>query len=176
MLSLHIQNESSRWAAQQRPHRRGYPASSSPSANYPASGRSRHEEDSDDDSVCDSVFSASARSRRSSVSSAASDAGQAAAAAAAWEPPRDPGGGAPVATYASLEQAVAQSLQRVEAQGPRRLVTPGKLYENEEDDDEIVEADAEEPAPPPQPRPQPQLQLQHYEERYPQLPALRGRL
>lgn len=26
-----------------------------------------------------------------------------------------------------------------EAQGLRRLVTPGKLYENEEDDDEIIE-------------------------------------
>ncbi|KAI0389602.1 hypothetical protein F5Y17DRAFT_113823 [Xylariaceae sp. FL0594] len=71
--------------------------------------------------------------------------------------PRDVNG-EPITVYASLEAAVAQSLERVaysssvgpgqdggggvvgeqQEEQPRRLVTPGKLYENEEDDDEIV--------------------------------------
>ncbi|KAI0851274.1 hypothetical protein F5Y00DRAFT_230813 [Daldinia vernicosa] len=124
MLSLHLQRESQRWAAQ----RQSYPASPSSldsSSSY-----------EDEDSDCESVFStSSSRSRWSSVSSEAPDDEP---APAAFEQPRD-FNGAPITMYTSLEQAVTQSTQTAEAQGPRRLVTPGKLYENEDDDDEIVE-------------------------------------
>lgn len=61
-----------------------------------------------------------------------------------------------ITIYASLEDAVAQSnatlaLQRNAEQQAgdivvRRLNTPGKLYENEEDDDEIVEFEDEQEA------------------------------
>ncbi|OTA96388.1 hypothetical protein M434DRAFT_392825 [Hypoxylon sp. CO27-5] len=127
MLSTYLQNESRRWAAQ---HRQSYPASAHPSQNDSSS----YDEDSD----CASIFSkTSSRSRRSSVSSVASED---AAPPVAFDQPRD-FNGAPITMYASLDQAVTQSTQRVEAEGPRRLVTPGKLYENEEDDDEIMEED-----------------------------------
>ncbi|KAI1402034.1 hypothetical protein F4819DRAFT_299540 [Hypoxylon fuscum] len=125
MLSVYLQSESKRWAAQNQ----NYPAS--PSLDDTSSLSEYEESDSE------SIFSGSSRSRRSSVSSVASDEE---AAPAAFEVPRD-SHGAPITMYASLDQAVAQSTQRVEAEGPRRLVTPGKLYENEEEDDEIVEAD-----------------------------------
>ncbi|KAL7622963.1 hypothetical protein AAE478_006642 [Parahypoxylon ruwenzoriense] len=150
MLSQHPhQSESPWWAAQRQehpPHQQIYPAY--PSANNNSSDHlfdydeEDDDNDSDNDSICDSIFSHSPRSRRSSVSSVASEAGEA-AAAPAFDQPRDLNG-APITTYASLDQAVAQSTQSVEAQGPRRLVTPGKLYENEEDDDEIVEMDGPE--------------------------------
>lgn len=121
MLSLHLQRESQRWAAQ----RQSYPAP-------PSLDSSSSYEDSD----CESIFSrSSSRSRRSSVSSEVPDDEP---APAAFEQPRD-SNGAPITIYTSLEQAVAQSTQMAEAQGLRRLVTPGKLYENEEDDDEIIE-------------------------------------
>ncbi|KAI2640253.1 hypothetical protein GGS21DRAFT_407749 [Xylaria nigripes] len=94
-------------------------------------------------------------SRRSSTSSFATEFEP--EPAQAFIAPRD-FNGAPITVYASFEAAVAQSTQvleqaQVEGQGesesliqetgergqqPRRLVTPGKLYENEEDDDEIV--------------------------------------
>lgn len=129
MLSLHehLRSESQRWAAQQRQQFQNYPAP--PSESYEDSIDSR----SDSDSA--SIFST--RSRRSSVSSVVSD--EDLAPAVAFDQPRDLNG-APITMYTSLEQAVTQSTQRAEALGPpRRVVTPGKLYENEEDDDEIVE-------------------------------------
>ncbi|KAI0386605.1 hypothetical protein F5Y04DRAFT_67096 [Hypomontagnella monticulosa] len=131
MLSLHehLRSESERWAAQQRQQYHNYPAP--PSESY----------DDSIDSQSDSASIFSTRSRRSSVSSVVSD--EDLAPAVAFDQPRDLNG-APIAMYASLEQAVTQSTQRAEALGPpRRLVTPGKLYENEEDDDEIVEISEE---------------------------------
>lgn len=126
MLSIYLQNESQRWAAQ---HRQSYPASAHPSQN---------DSSSYEDSDCESIFSrGNSRSRRSSISSVASED---AAPPLAFDQPRD-FNGAPITMYTSLDQAVTQSTQRVEAEGPRRLVTPGKLYENEEDDDEIIEED-----------------------------------
>ncbi|KAI1662628.1 hypothetical protein F4813DRAFT_384212 [Daldinia decipiens] len=122
MLSLHLQRESQRWAAQ----RQSYPAPLS------FDGSSSYE-----DSDCESVFSSSS-SNRSGWSSVSSEAPDDEPPPAAFEQPRD-SNGAPITIYTSLEQAVAQSTQIAEAQGPRRLVTPGKLYENEEDDDEIIE-------------------------------------
>ncbi|KAI2625854.1 hypothetical protein GGR54DRAFT_593252 [Hypoxylon sp. NC1633] len=128
MLSLYLESESRRWAAQQR---HSYPApSSSPSDSH--SSFSDYEESDNE-----SIFSRGGGSRRSSVSSVASDEED---APVAFVQPRD-FNGAPITMYTSLEQAVAQSTRLVEEQGPRRLVTPGKLYENEEDDDEIVEMD-----------------------------------
>ncbi|OTB16599.1 hypothetical protein K445DRAFT_316874 [Daldinia sp. EC12] len=125
MLSLHLQRESERWAAQ----RQSYPA------QPPSSSASSSYQDSD----CESIFSTT--SNNSSLSSEPPDDEP---APPAFEQPRD-FNGAPITIYTSLEQAVAQSTQTIEAQGPpRRLVTPGKLYENEEDDDEIVEGDEEE--------------------------------
>ncbi|KAI0005628.1 hypothetical protein F4779DRAFT_620996 [Xylariaceae sp. FL0662B] len=128
MLSLYLRAESQRWAAQQRrsQHHHSYPAS--PSVSSSSSSLA------DDNN---SVFSASTgRSRRSSISSVASEDLMAPAQPAQ---PLDYSG-APIPVYASLDQAVQRGAQAVEAHGtPRRLVTPGKLYENEEDDDEIVE-------------------------------------
>lgn len=56
-----------------------------------------------------------------------------------------------IPVYASWDEAAAHSADAVTAQQqdpahgqqPRRLTTPGKLYENEEDDDEIVEYEHE---------------------------------
>ncbi|KAI4867306.1 hypothetical protein F4820DRAFT_207228 [Hypoxylon rubiginosum] len=135
MLSLYLESESRRWAAQQQ---QSYPTS--PSLEDDASSLSDCEE-SDTESIFSRGNRSSSRSRRSSISSVASDDEGEGAGPAAFDQPRD-FSGAPIAIYTSLDQAVAQSTQRVEAEGaPRRLVTPGKLYENEEDDDEIVEAD-----------------------------------
>lgn len=131
MLSLYLQSESQRWAAE---HHQSYPASTSPDDSTTITGSSYYE-----DSDTESIFSRSPRSRRSSISSIASED---AVAPVAFEPPRD-FNGAPITMYASLDQAVTQSTERAEAQTPRRLVTPGKLYENEEDDDEIIEMDEE---------------------------------
>ncbi|KAI8633706.1 hypothetical protein F5Y19DRAFT_249589 [Xylariaceae sp. FL1651] len=147
MLSLqqHIEAESERWEAS-RQHSSHTPSitSSSLASSY-----------------ADSIFSSGHAhnhkhilTRRSSTSSFATE----------FEPepaqpfvaPRD-SNGALIPVYASLEAAVAQSTRRVEDAGtgsrgvggggageggdtPRRLVTPGKLYENEESDDEIVYA------------------------------------
>ncbi|KAI8963708.1 hypothetical protein F5Y11DRAFT_346159 [Daldinia sp. FL1419] len=128
MLSLHLKRESQRWAAQ----RQNYPAP-------PSIDDSSSYEDSDNESI----FSrSSSTSRRSSISSVVSDDEP---APLTFEQPRD-NNGAPITIYTSLEQAVAQSTQIAEAQGPRRLVTPGKLYENEDDDDEIIEWTEEEKA------------------------------
>ncbi|KAI0838604.1 hypothetical protein F5Y06DRAFT_38980 [Hypoxylon sp. FL0890] len=129
MLSAYLQSESRRWAAL---HQQSYPAPAAPSQSD-TSSRSDYE-----DSDCESIFSrSSSRSRRSSISSVASED---AAPPVAFDQPRD-FNGAPITMYTSLDQAVTQSTQRVEAEGPRRLVTPGKLYENEEDDDEIIEVE-----------------------------------
>ncbi|KAI1418689.1 hypothetical protein F5Y13DRAFT_5059 [Hypoxylon sp. FL1857] len=127
MLSTYLQSESRRWAAQ---HQQSYPASAPPSQTDSSSLFDYEASD------CESVFSStSSRSRRSSISSVASED---AAPPVAFDQPRD-FNGAPITMYTSLDQAVTQSTQRVEAEGPRRLVTPGKLYENEDDDDEIME-------------------------------------
>ncbi|KAI1140425.1 hypothetical protein F5Y05DRAFT_317506 [Hypoxylon sp. FL0543] len=127
MLSTYLQSERRRWPAQ---YQQSYPAPAPPSQNDDTSSVSDYE-----NSDCESIFSQGSRSRRSSISSVASED---AAPPAAFDQPRD-FNGAPITMYTSLDQAVAQSMQRVEAEGPRRLVTPGKLYENEEDDDEIIE-------------------------------------
>ncbi|KAI1745164.1 hypothetical protein F4680DRAFT_443643 [Xylaria scruposa] len=145
MLTLqeHIEAESARWAA---------------SRGKDISYDERSIASSTTASTTDSIFSSTrlhskyntrTLSRRSSTSSFATE----------FEPepqqqpfvvPRD-FNGAPIAVYASLEAAVAaQSMLQNQGTGqgageggggeeqPRRLVTPGKLYENEEDDDEII--------------------------------------
>ncbi|KAI0595905.1 hypothetical protein F4775DRAFT_594874 [Biscogniauxia sp. FL1348] len=133
MLSLHIQAESLRWASSQ--NRSHYPSSCCSSSSSSSSTL--------DDSA--SLFSQSPLSRRSSMSSLFSDAEADAhlppqlAAPPLWQQQRE----AAVTTYTSLDAAVAQSTAAVEALAPRRLVTPGKLYENEEDDDEIISAEDE---------------------------------
>ncbi|XXH03571.1 hypothetical protein Hte_009976 [Hypoxylon texense] len=135
MLSLYLESESRRWAAQRQ---QSYPAP--PSFEDDASSLSECE-DSDTESIFSRGNGNTSRSRRSSISSVASDEEGEGAAPAAFEQPRDSDGSL-ITIYTSLDQAVTQSTQRIEAEGaPRRLVTPGKLYENEEDDDEIVEAD-----------------------------------
>ncbi|KAI0858633.1 hypothetical protein F4860DRAFT_516648 [Xylaria cubensis] len=149
MLTLqeHIEAESARWAAS-RGKEIFYDERSTTSSTTA--------------STADSIFSSTrlhskynthTLSRRSSTSSFATE----------FEPepqqqpfvvPRD-FNGAPITVYASLEAAVAAQNNMLQNQGtgqgagqggggevrdqqPRRLVTPGKLYENEEDDDEIV--------------------------------------
>ncbi|KAI1639616.1 hypothetical protein F4809DRAFT_638422 [Biscogniauxia mediterranea] len=136
MLSLHIQAESLRWASSQNQNRSRYPSSCcSSSTSYSTL----------DDSA--SLFSHSPLTRRSSISSLFSDAEADAhlppqlAAPPLWQQQQQRE--AAVTTYTSLDAAVAQSTAAVEALVPRRLVTPGKLYENEEDDDEIISAEDE---------------------------------
>ncbi|KAH8159504.1 hypothetical protein CIB48_g8745 [Xylaria polymorpha] len=155
MLTLqeHIAAESARWAASRGKdisHDEGSIASSSTTT-----------------STVDSLFSSSRLhskynthrlSRRSSTSSFATEF-EPEPAQQPFVVPRD-FNGAPITVYASLEAAVAAQMlaNQGQAQGqgqdqgggggevregeggeqPRRLVTPGKLYENEEDDDEIV--------------------------------------
>ncbi|KAI1344789.1 hypothetical protein F5Y15DRAFT_5603 [Xylariaceae sp. FL0016] len=89
----------------------------------------------DDYQDATSIFSTGDESQNSSITSVASED---AVPPPAFNAPRD-FDGSPIVVYASLEQAVASSLARTGAMGgePRRLVTPGKLYENEEEDDEI---------------------------------------
>jgi hypothetical protein len=148
MLSLqqHIEAESARWVAL-----RG-------DASYSRSTISS----STTTSVADTIFSSLKQSRynthtlsrRSSTSSFATEfEPEPAAAQQPFVAPRD-FNGAPITVYASLEAAVAARLggsgsgggggeaqeQGGRGEEPRRLVTPGKLYENEEDDDEIVYA------------------------------------
>jgi hypothetical protein len=147
MLSLreHIAIESARWTASRRhvAHDEQSMASSTTTSTV----------NSVFSSQLHSKFRTHTLSRRSSTSSFATE----------FEPepahpfviPRD-FNGAPITVYASLEAAVAQSIQSLASQDqvpgqsqggggavgggeqPRRLVTPGKLYENEEDDDEII--------------------------------------
>lgn len=151
MLTLreHIAIESALWAASRK--QMDYDEQSM------ASSTTTSTVDSIFSSQLHSKFKTHTLSRRSSTSSFATE----------FEPepahpfaiPRD-FNGAPITVYASLEAAVAQSIQslanqdQVPGQGqgegeggggavaggeqPRRLVTPGKLYENEEDDDEII--------------------------------------
>ncbi|KAI0179100.1 hypothetical protein GGR52DRAFT_289637 [Hypoxylon sp. FL1284] len=142
MLSLYLESESRRWAAQQHSY---YPASTIREEDDTGSSSNMSDcEDSDIESVFSKGGFSSGRSRRSSVSSVVLDEAE---EAAGFEQPRDLSGN-PIAVYASLDQAVALSTQRIEAEGPpRRLVTPGKLYENEEEDDEIVEPDQGSPQP-----------------------------
>ncbi|KAI1502819.1 hypothetical protein F5X99DRAFT_144157 [Biscogniauxia marginata] len=144
MLSLHIQAESLRWAATTTRARSQHPSPPSSFLSSSSSSSSTNTNDYYDDGA--SLFSHGALTRRSSISSLFSDDAQQQQQLAAAAPPpplfpwqqgqRD---AQPVATYASLDAAVAQSTAAVEALAPRRLVTPGKLYENEEDDDEIID-------------------------------------
>ncbi|KAI1817349.1 hypothetical protein GGS20DRAFT_32751 [Poronia punctata] len=150
MLSLqqHIEAESARWAASRgvKLYEGSITASvtSSTTSIFTAS-------ETNSEGKLQSRYTTHRLSRRSSTSSFATE----------FEPepeqqqqqqfvaPRDTNG-APITVYASFEAAAAQSISRlfpaptdnVEQVGPeeepRRLVTPGKLYENEEDDDEIV--------------------------------------
>ncbi|KAI0405985.1 hypothetical protein F4802DRAFT_127287 [Xylaria palmicola] len=157
MLSLreHIEAESARWASSRR------------GKQQPDADSDERSSTSSLTSAADSVFSSSrprccskyhtrALSRRSSTSSFATEfEPEPAAEQQPFAAPRD-FDGSPITVYASLEAAAAQSSARVTAaatampvpvvesssgrdeEQPRRLVTPGKLYENEEDDDEIV--------------------------------------
>ncbi|KAI0420658.1 hypothetical protein F5X98DRAFT_371637 [Xylaria grammica] len=150
MVSLqeHIELESARWVAS-----RGdvsYDAESVVSSTATSTVGSVF------DSQLHSKYQTRTLSRRSSTSSFATEF-EPEPAQQPFVVPRD-FNGAPITVYASLEAAVAQRTQvfQNQAQGaaqgeggggeavgegreqPRRLVTPGKLYENEEDDDEIV--------------------------------------
>ncbi|KAI0442431.1 hypothetical protein F4803DRAFT_551156 [Xylaria telfairii] len=156
MLTLqeHIAAESARWAAS-----RGKDISHDEESIASSSTTT---------STADSLFSSSRLhskynthrlSRRSSTSSFATEF-EPEPAQQPFVVPRD-FNGAPITVYASLEAAVAAQMLASQGQGqgqgqgqdqgggggevregegeqPRRLVTPGKLYENEEDDDEIV--------------------------------------
>ncbi|KAI3326036.1 hypothetical protein HD806DRAFT_431359 [Xylariaceae sp. AK1471] len=147
-LKQHIEAESARWTAS-----RGdvsYSRSTSSSSTTTSSADSIFTS-----SHMHSKYNTHKLSRRSSTSSFATEfEPEPEAAQQPFVVPRD-FSGAPITVYASLEAAVAQSTTRLlggvgsgggEGQGqgrgeePRRLVTPGKLYENEEDDDEIVYA------------------------------------
>jgi hypothetical protein len=140
-LALHIRAEAARWATlqtqqqyQHRDQQRDHPAS-------PSSVVTSFRDDA-------SLFS-SPSSRRSSVSSvASSDAAELGAGQHQLLPaqPRDTNG-APIRVFTSLDAAAAASvvgLFATEGEAPRRLVTPGKLYENEEEDDEIIDYDEDE--------------------------------
>ncbi|KAI1126314.1 hypothetical protein F5Y10DRAFT_213746 [Nemania abortiva] len=157
MLSLqeHIAAESARWAAS-----RGDVCYDEKSI---ASSTTASTADSLFSSKLHSKYNTHRLSRRSSTSSFATEF-EPEPAHQPFDIPRD-FNGAPITVYASLEAAVAQRLlesqnqTQSEGQGqvqgegegggggdavggggeqPRRLVTPGKLYENEEDDDEII--------------------------------------
>jgi hypothetical protein len=128
-LAQHIRAESARWAAHPPPYQRDSPAS-------PSSTVSSFRDDA-------SLFSTS---RRSSVSSVASSDADDVVHAQHQLQPHDTNG-APIRMFTSLNAAAAASVASIYAasgEAPRRLVTPGKLYENEEDDDEIIEYDEDE--------------------------------
>ncbi|KAI1113026.1 hypothetical protein F5Y14DRAFT_234035 [Nemania sp. NC0429] len=163
MLSLqeYVAAESARWAASKRDvaydEQSVVSSSSSTAASIFSSSQHHHH----------SKYNMHKRlSRRSSTSSFATEF-EPEPEPAHHQPfvvPRD-FNGAPITVYASLEAAVTQRLIESQGQGqdqghggggggevglggagggggggeqPRRLVTPGKLYENEEDDDEII--------------------------------------
>jgi len=145
-LHQHLQAESQRWEAQQHLKNPYY------KCQEDSSSTSESMTDMDD---ARSLFSRPPLSRCSSVTSVASedlDDG----IHILPQPMLLAAGLQGIRIYASLEDAVAQSnatlaLQRnAEQQASdivvRRLVTPGKLYENEEDDDEIVEFEDEQEA------------------------------
>ncbi|KAI1165563.1 hypothetical protein F5B18DRAFT_649522 [Nemania serpens] len=147
MLSLqeHVVAESARWAAS----RRGisYDEKSVTSSSTASTAGSILS------SQLHSKYNMHRLSRRSSTSSFATEFEPEPAHHQPFVVPRD-FNGAPITVYASLEAAVAQRLLESQGHGgggggggevgggggeqPRRLVTPGKLYENEEDDDEII--------------------------------------
>ncbi|KAI1306215.1 hypothetical protein F5Y03DRAFT_145587 [Xylaria venustula] len=155
MLSLqeHIEIESARWKAS-----RGNVSYDMKSI---ASSAAISTVDSVFSAQLHSKYNTHTLSRRSSTSSFATEIEPEPAQQQPFVVPRD-FNGAPITVYASLEAAVAQSTQLYQGQTqaqalvqadqpgvgvggggeareqPRRLVTPGKLYENEEDDDEII--------------------------------------
>ncbi|KAI0114511.1 hypothetical protein GGR51DRAFT_556373 [Nemania sp. FL0031] len=156
MLSLqeHIAAESARWAASRRDV--SYDEKSIASSSTFSTADSIFSS-----SQLHSKYNTHRLSRRSSTSSFATEF-EPEPAQQQFVVPRD-FNGAPITVYASLEAAVAQrqleaqsqvqDQGQVEGQGgggemlegggggeqqPRRLVTPGKLYENEEEDDEII--------------------------------------
>ncbi|KAI1365746.1 hypothetical protein F5Y08DRAFT_338330 [Xylaria arbuscula] len=153
MVSLqeHIETESARWKASR--------ADVSYDVKSIASSVATSTADSIFSSQLHSKYRTYTLSRRSSTSSFATEI-EAEPAQQPFVVPRD-FNGAPITVYASLEAAVAHSTQLLQSQAqgvsqgeggggelggggsgegeqPRRLVTPGKLYENEEDDDEII--------------------------------------
>ncbi|KAI0426587.1 hypothetical protein F5Y09DRAFT_345549 [Xylaria sp. FL1042] len=152
MLSLqeHIEIESERWRAS-----RGDDSHDTKSI---ASSTATSTVDSIFSSQLHSKYKTHTLSRRSSTSSFATEI-EPEPVQQPFVIPRD-FNGAPITVYASLEAAVAQSTQLYQSQAnnqgagaggaggggeagrteeqPRRLVTPGKLYENEEEDDEII--------------------------------------
>ncbi|KAI0973848.1 hypothetical protein F4678DRAFT_458630 [Xylaria arbuscula] len=151
MISLqeHIEIESARWKASR--------GNVSYDIKSIASSTATSTVDSVFSSKLHSKYNTHTLSRRSSTSSFATEIDPEPAQQHPFVVPRD-FNGAPITVYASLEAAVAQSTQlyqshtQAQAQAdhpgvggggeggeqPRRLVTPGKLYENEEDDDEII--------------------------------------
>ncbi|RYP30653.1 hypothetical protein DL767_006153 [Monosporascus sp. MG133] len=132
LLAQHIQRESQRWGARHRtepPYTPSIGISSSDSDTTTA----------DRDSVFSSSSSPRSRSRRSSISSVDDDGdGQLPRPPLLSQLQQTP---IRIPVYGSLAEAAAQSTLRILGDGAgevRRLVTPGKLYENEEDDDAIV--------------------------------------
>ncbi|RYP02753.1 hypothetical protein DL764_005627 [Monosporascus ibericus] len=131
LLAQHIQRESQRWEAR---HRTEPPKT--PSISISSRGSDATTADHD------SLFSRSprSRSRRSSISSVDDGDGddQLPRPPLPFQPQQAP---IRIPVYGSLAEAAAQSTIRILGGGAgevRRLVTPGKLYENEEEDDAIV--------------------------------------
>ncbi|KAI1826008.1 hypothetical protein F4861DRAFT_498693 [Xylaria intraflava] len=140
-LQEHVASESAHWAASRR-HilDDGRSSTTSSSADSIVSSAQLH-----------SKYNTGHLSRRSSTSSFATEFEPEPQPTQPFVTPRDFNGD-PITVYASFEAAVMQRTQLfeqgqgeggveetgVEALQPRRVVTPGKLYENEEDDDEIV--------------------------------------
>ncbi|RYP75680.1 hypothetical protein DL769_003768 [Monosporascus sp. CRB-8-3] len=136
LLAQHIQQESQRWEARHQTERTYMPSSGASSSGSDTTTADR-------DSLFSSSSSPRSRSRRSSISSVDDGDDQL---------PRPPlpmqlQQQAPIQipVYGSLAEAAAQSTLRILGGGGagevRRLVTPGKLYENEEEDDAIVYGD-----------------------------------
>lgn len=140
LLTQHIQRESQRWEARHRTEPPCTPSISISSSDSDATIADR-----------DSLFSSSprSRSRRSSISSVDDDHDdQLPRPPLLFQPQQAP---IRIPVYGSLAEAAAQSTLRILGDGAggggagevRRLVTPGKLYENEEEDDAIVYDDGD---------------------------------
>ncbi|KAK7754844.1 hypothetical protein SLS62_003158 [Diatrype stigma] len=127
-LALHIQQETQRWESLARQRRQRQQQQHGESAL-----------DDDESRSCTSESNGSASDLASMVSTALTSI-EAEDPDVLPQPPLPQNtDGTPIPVYGSLGEAAQQSTAGVLE--PRRLVTPGKLYENEEDDDEIFEYD-----------------------------------